>query len=113
VREACARGLASYHGAKAALAEGDLIGPGYASNNASASRPSLFTSLRRSMRRSGARSLREARLAVLDFVFRQIRAQGFVEALDEALGIVIDEIVEIGFEIGLEHVFAVLGEDEA
>ena len=35
---------------------------------------------------------------VFDFVFRQVGAQGFVEALDEALGIVIDEIVEIGFE---------------
>ena len=60
------------------------------------------------MCRAGLRSA-----LVLDFVFGQVGAEGFVEALDEAFGIVVDEIVEIGFEVGLEDVLAVLGEDEA
>jgi hypothetical protein len=50
---------------------------------------------------------------VLDLVLGQVGAEGFVKALDEAGWIVVDEVVEIGFQIGLEHVFAVLGEDEA
>src|SRR5690606_32776210 len=49
---------------------------------------------------------------VFDLVFRQVGPEGFVEALDETLGIVVDEIVKIGFEVGLKNILAVLGENE-
>src|SRR5262245_31278443 len=50
---------------------------------------------------------------VLDFVLRKVGAERFVEAFYEAGRVVVDEIVEVGFEIGLEDVFAIFGEDEA
>src|SRR5262245_37597511 len=48
-----------------------------------------------------------------DFEFRQVGAERFVEAPDEAIDFVVDEIVEIAVLIGFKHELALVGVDEA